>query len=46
MNTIFEEYDVHAIKKYFEKHYAKIYGKSVYMVSQPRYMVFTNYICV
>ena len=29
MNMIFEEYDVHAMKKYFEKHYAKIYGKSL-----------------
>lgn len=29
MNKIFEEYDVPAIKKYFEEHYAKIYGKSL-----------------
>lgn len=29
MNKIFEEYNVPAIKKYFEKHYAKIYGKSL-----------------
>ena len=27
MNKIFEEYDVHAIKKYFQKYYTKIYGK-------------------
>jgi hypothetical protein len=29
MNKIFEEYNVSAIKKYFEEHYAKIYGKSL-----------------
>lgn len=29
MNNIFEEYDVLAIKKYFEKYYANIYGKSL-----------------
>ena len=29
MNKIFEEYDVPAIKEYFEKYYAKIYGKSL-----------------
>ena len=29
MNKIFEECNVPAIKKYFEKHYAKIYGKSL-----------------
>ena len=28
MNKIFEKYDVPAIKKYFEEHYDKIYGKS------------------
>lgn len=27
MNKIFEEYDVPAIKNYFEKHYGKIYGE-------------------
>ena len=27
MNKIFEEYDVPAIKKYFEKHFAKMYYK-------------------
>lgn len=27
MEKIFTEYNVPAIKKYFEKHYAKIYGK-------------------
>ena len=27
IEKIFEEYDIPAIKKYFEKHYAKIYGK-------------------
>ena len=29
MNKIFEEYDVPVIKKYFDEHYAKIYGKSL-----------------
>ena len=29
MNKIFEEYDLSAIKKYFEEHYANIYGKSL-----------------
>ena len=29
MNNIFEEYDVPTMKKYFEKHYVKIYGKSL-----------------
>ena len=29
MNKIFEKYNVSAIKKYFEEHYAKIYGKSI-----------------
>ena len=29
MNNIFEAYDVPAIKKYFEKHYAKMYGKAL-----------------